>query len=165
VSLVLGVLVIVAVALAQVSVLPAFSIFGVQPNLVIVVLVAWLAVRGQREALVLIPIAGIVVGILDSQPLGLALLALAPLGLMTEVREARPVESDLVLALMFVALATLFYEGALLLTLAVTGGQPDWLGSALNILVPAIIANVLLLLPTYALLSLTSLNFRPRPAY
>jgi rod shape-determining protein MreD len=165
VSLALGVLVIVGAALAQVSVLPAFSIFGVQPNLVIVVLVAWLAVRGQREALVLIPVAGILVGILDSQPLGLALLALAPLGLMTEVREARPVESDLVLALVFVALATLFYEGALLLTLAVTGGRADWLGSALNVLVPAVFANVLLLLPTYALLRLTNLNFRPRPAY
>ncbi len=163
-SLAVGLLVIVAAVIAQVSILPAFSIFGVQPNLVIVLLVAWMAVRGQREALLLIPAAGFVQGLLDSQPLGLAMLALAPLILMTEVGELRLVESDLLPAVVLAALATLVYESTILLSLALTGERLDWLASVLDVLVPAAIANALLLLPLYGLIRLASLDLRPREA-
>lgn len=157
-SLTLGLLAVLLAVLAQVAILPAFSIFGVQPNLVIVLLVAWMSARGRQEALLLIPIAGFVQGLLDSQPLGLVMLALAPLILMTEVRERRLVESDLLPAVVLTALATLAYETTTLLTLAVTGERPDWLASVLDVLVPAAIANVLLLLPVYGLVRLASLE-------
>lgn len=163
-SVAVGLTAIIVAAIAQMSILPAFSIFGVQPNLVLVLLVAWMAVRGQREVLLLIPAAGVVQGLLDSQPLGLAMLALAPLVLMTEVRELQLVESDLLPAVVLCALATLVYESTILLTLAVTGERLDWLGSVLDVLVPAAIANALLLLPVYGLVWLASLNLRRRPA-
>jgi rod shape-determining protein MreD len=163
-SIAAGLLVVVATVVAQMSVMPAFSIFGVQPNLVLVVLVAWLAARGQREALFLIPAAGFVQGLLDSQPLGLAMLALAPLILMTEVRELQLVESDLLPAVVLCAVATLAYEGTILLTLAVTGERLDWSASVLDVLVPAAIANALLLLPVYGLIQLANRNVRRRQA-
>jgi rod shape-determining protein MreD len=159
-----GLAAVLIAVLAQVSILPAFSIFGAQPNLVIVLLVAWMAVRGQREALLLIPVAGFAQGLLDSQPLGLAMLALAPLILMTEARELQVVESDLLPAVVLCALATLVYESTVLLTLAVTGERPDWLASVLDILVPAAIANALLLLPVYGLVRLASPDLRRRQA-
>ncbi len=164
-SVAVGLLVVVAAVIAQVSILPAFSIFGVQPNLVIVLLVAWMMARGQREALLLIPAAGFAQGLLDSQPLGLAMLALAPLILMTEVRELRLVESDLLPAVVLTALATLVYETTILLTLAVSGEHLDWLASVLDVLVPAAIANALLLLPVYGLVRLASLDLRRQQAF
>ena len=164
-SVAFGLLVIFAAALAQASILPAFSIFGAQPNLLVVLLVLWITVGGQRDALLLIPAAGFVQGLLDSQPLGLAMLALAPLILMTDVRELRLVESDLLPAVGLVALATLVYEGTVLLTLAVTGNHPDWLASVLDVLVPAAIANALLLLPVYGLIRVASVDLRRRPAF
>jgi len=165
VSLAVGLLAVLFAVLAQASVMPGFSIFGVQPNLVIVLLVAWMTVRGRREVLFLIPAAGFAQGLLDSQPLGLAMLALAPLILMTDVRELRLVESDLLPAVGLVALATLVFEGTVLLTLAVTGNHPDWLASVLDVLVPAAIANVLLLLPVYGLIRVASVDLRRRPAF
>ncbi len=164
-SVAVGLLIVVGAVVAQVSILPAFSIFGAQPNLVLVLLVAWMTVRGPREALLLIPAAGFVQGLLDSQPLGLVMLALAPLVLMADVRELRLVESHLLLALVLTALATLAYEGSILISLAVTGERLDWLGTALDVLVPAAIANVLLLLPVYALVRLASLDLRRRLAF
>ncbi len=158
------VLVAIAVVL-QVSVLPAFSIFGATPNLLIVLLVAWMTVRSQQEALLLIPAAGFAQGLLDSQPLGLAMLALAPLILMTEVRELRLVESNLLPAVVLTALATLVYEGVMMLALAVTGERMDWLAGLRDALLPAAIANVLLLLPVYGLVRLASLDLRRRPAF
>jgi rod shape-determining protein MreD len=147
-------------ALAQVAVLPSFSILGSQPSLIIVLLVAWMSIRGQREALFLIPAAGFILGLLDGQPVGLAMLALSPLVLMTEVRELRLVDSDFVPALLLTALATFVYETTLLVSLAVRGGSPSWLASVTDVLVPAVVANVLLLLPVYAVIRLASLDLR-----
>ena len=161
----LGLLAVAVAVLAQVAVLPGFSIFGVQPNLIVVLLVAWIAVRGRREALLLIPVAGFFLGLLDSQPVGLAMLALAPLGLMVDVPDRRLVESNLVPAIVLAALGALAYEAILLLTLAVTGEPVDWFASALDVLVPAAIANALLLLPVYGILRLASLDLRRRPAF
>ena len=164
-SVILGLLGIVAAAVAQASALPAFSIFGAHPNLLIVLLVVWIAVGGQREVLLLIPAAGFAQGLLDSEPLGLAMLALAPLVLLTEVRELRLTQSDLLLAVVLTSLATLVYEGTFLLTLPVTGERLDWLASVLDVLVPAIIANVLLLLPAYGLVRLLGTGLRVRQAF
>ena len=159
-GLAVGLVAIIVAALVQVSVLPSFSIFGVQPSLVIVLLVAWMSIRGQREALFLIPAAGFVLGLLDGEPLGLAMLALAPLVLLTEVREWRRVESDLVPALVLTVAGTLVYETTALLSLAVRGEQVSWLASVVDVLVPAAIANALLLLPVYAVIRLASLDLR-----
>jgi rod shape-determining protein MreD len=164
-SVAAGLLAVIVVVIAQVSIVPAFSIFGVQPNLVIVLLVAWMMARGGREAMLLIPAAGLAQGLLDSQPLGLAMLALAPLIAMTEIRDLRLVESDLLPAVVLTALATLVYEGTVLLTLAVTGEHLAWLASVLDLLVPAAIANVLLLLPVYGLVRLASVDLRRRQAF
>ena len=159
-GLAIGLVAIVFAALVQVSVLPSFSIFGVQPNLIIAALVAWMSVRGQREALILIPAGGLVLGLLDSEPLGLAMLALAPLILLTEIREMRLIASDLLPAVILVALATLSYEITILLTLAVEGEHLNWVMSVLDVLVPAAIANVLLLLPVYGVVHLASRDIR-----
>ena len=164
-SYAIGLLAILIAVVAQLSIMPAFSIFGVQPNLIIVLLVAWMATRGRREALVLIPIAGFTQGLLDSQPLGLAMLALAPMTLMTNVRDLRLVESDLLPAVVLTVLATLVYETVIMVMLVVTGQHPYWLASALDVLVPAAIANALLLLPVYGLIRLASVDLRPHRAF
>jgi rod shape-determining protein MreD len=160
-----GVLLIIAATLAQAAVVPEFSIFGVQPNLLIVILVAWMTVRGKQEALPLIVIAGFLQGLLDSEPLGLAMLALAPLVLMTEVREWKLVESDLLPALLLTVLATWAYEGIMLLSLAVTGERVDWLASLFDVLLPAAVANALLLLPIYGAMRFFRQEPLPSPAF
>lgn len=160
-SLILALLVTLVAVLAQVSIMPGFSIFGAQPNLLLVLLVVWTAVRPQREALLLIPIAGFALGLLDGRPLGVTMLALAPLILMTEVRGLRLVESELLPAVGLVAIATLAYETIILLTLAVAGERLDWAASPRYILAPALVANVLLLLPVYGLAQLARIDYRP----
>jgi rod shape-determining protein MreD len=161
-GLAIGLIAIVFAALVQVSVVPSFSLFGVHPNVLVVLLVAWMSVRGRREALVLIPVGGLVLGLLDNQPLGLAMLALAPLILLTELREMRLIESDLLPAVILVAIATLSYEITVLLTLAVEGERLDWPSSMLDVLVPAAFVNALLLLPVYGTVSLASWDVRQR---
>lgn len=164
-SYTIGVFAVIAAIIAQLAIMPAFSIFGVQPNLVIVILVAWMAARGRREALVLIPIAGFAHGLLDSQPLGLAMLALAPLILMTEIRELRLVDSALLPAIVLTIAATVVYESTIMVTLALSGESIEWIAAVMNVLVPAAIANALLLIPVYGMVRFASLDLRQRPAF
>jgi rod shape-determining protein MreD len=161
----IGMFAVLVAVISQVAIMPAFSIFGVQPNIVIMLLVAWMAVRGRQEALVLIPIAGFTLGLLDSQPLGLAMLALAPLTLMTDIRDLRLVDSDLLPAIALAMLATVVYEGTIMVTLVLTGESVTWLASVTNVLVPAAIANALLLIPVYWLIRISSRDLRQRTAF
>lgn len=162
---VVGLVVIVVMALVQVAIMPAFNIFGAHPNLLIVALVLWITFGSQREALLLVAAAGFVHSLLDAEHLGVTMLALSPLILLSEVRKQRLLQPDLLLAVTLTALATLAYEGILLLTLPLTGDSLGWLSSVLDVLVPAIIANVLLLLPAYGLVRLVSPRLQPRRAF
>ncbi len=161
----IGTVAVFVAVISQIAIMPAFSIFDVQPNLVIVLLVAWMAVRGRQEALVLIPIAGFSQGLLDSQPLGLAMLALAPLVLMTDFRELRLVNSDIFPAIALTMAATVVYECTIMVTLVLTGESVTWLASVTSVLVPAAFANALLLVPVYWLIRISSLDLRQRPAF
>ena len=164
-SYAIGVVAVLVGVLAQMSIMPAFSVFDVQPNFVLVLLVAWMAARGRSEALVLIPIAGFIHGLLDSQPLGLTMLALAPLTLMTDIRELRLVDSNLLPGILVAMLATVVYESTIMLTLMLRGEQVAWLASITSVLVPAAIANALLLIPVYGLIRVLSFDRRSRQAF
>ena len=161
----IGVFAVLVAVISQIAIMPAFSIFDVQPNLVIVLLVAWMAARGRQEALVLIPIAGFSQGLFDSQPLGLAMLALAPLILMTDFGELRLVNSNILPAIALTMTATVVYESTIMVTLVLTGESVTWLASVTSVLVPAAIANALLLVPVYWLIRICSLDLRQRPAF
>jgi rod shape-determining protein MreD len=164
VSLGAGALLVIVAAIAQVSIVPYFSIFGAQPNLVLVVLVAWMTLRPKQETMLLIPFGGVLIGIFDTQPLGVALLALIPLMVMAEIVEMRLVQSTLLQGVVIIIVATLLYEVAFLITLAVTGESVDWLAAVVDVLVPAAIANALVLLPVYGMIRLATVESR-RPAY
>jgi rod shape-determining protein MreD len=156
VSYYVGLPLVLLAALMEASVLPLFRIAGLQPNLVLVLLVAWLTARGAREAFVLIPVGGIFLGLVDSAPLGTALLALAPVALLHEVRGSQLREGGIVLAIAFVVLMTLIYNAVYLAGFALDGAVGDPLQAFTGVAVPACFLNVLILIPTYFVLSMTT---------
>lgn len=160
----IGLPLVFLVALAEASVLPLFRVAGLQPNLLLVLLVAWLVVRGPSEAFVLIPLGGFVLGLVDGAPLGAALLALAPMALLQELRGARLSEGGLSLALVFTLLMTLVYHLTYLAVFSVEGEAGSWLSALGRVVLPTAFLNVVVLLPTYLIVSLASPDLR-RAAY
>lgn len=152
--------VLLLAVLLQTSVVPVFSLLGAHANVPLVLVVCWAMVRGQRETLVVVPMAGIGLGLLDGQPVGTALLALIPVVLLAELREARIVEGDFLLALGMIAIATLAYETVFLVTLRLTGETVHWWGGFSRMIVPTAIANTLLMPPLYGLMWLASGDLR-----
>ncbi len=155
-----GIPLVFLVALSEASVLPMFRIAGLQPNPTLVLLVAWLMIRGPGEAFVLIPIGGLSLGLVDSAPLGTALLALAPLALLQEIRGAQLREGGLVLTVLFTLGMTAVFSLIYLSVYTLSADSGNWISAFTRAIIPVAFLNVILLLPVYSLLWITSGNLR-----
>ncbi len=147
-------------AAAQTSALASFRVLGVHANLMLVLVLSWAMVRGLKEAMVVVPMGGLALGLVDGHPWGMAMLALIPVVLLTEIREARIIEGDFLLSIFVILLATLAYELIILIVLRVTGETVQWWGTLARVAVPAAIVNALLVPPVYGLLWLGSRDLR-----
>ena len=147
---------VVAASLLQTSAMPSISVLGVQPNLVLILILSWAIVRGLREAMVVVPMGALTLGLMGGQSAGMILLAAMPIVLLTQIREARIIQGDFLLAVLLIVLSTLAYESILLAALRLNGETADWWGSLVNIAVPAAIVNAILVPPLYGLLLLAS---------
>jgi rod shape-determining protein MreD len=136
-------------ALLQASFLPAFPVFGVVPNLVLVLAVSWTVVRGEQEAMAVVPIAGVCLGIFGDQPIGLAVLALTPIVLLAGIETLRLSRSDFVVSVIIVFLASIIYEFVSLLALRLEGGNVSWIFAFARVVVPVALAGVLFTPPVY----------------
>ncbi len=68
---------ILFVALGQVAAAPYFPLLGVTANPLLVLLMCWAMVRGPREAMILIPLAGIFKDLITSDPVGASVVTSA----------------------------------------------------------------------------------------
>jgi rod shape-determining protein MreD len=147
-------------ALLQSAVMPSFPIFGATPNLVLIILVSWVVQRGQKEGLFVIPLGGLALGLVDGQPLGVALLAATPLILLAELREARLTESDILLSIVLVFVSAMVYETVFLVTLALRGETVQWWESFFWVVLPVSIVSSLFTPPLYWLVHWVSRDIR-----
>jgi hypothetical protein len=141
-------------ALLQASSIEQFKVLGVTPNLLLVLLVSWLVVRGLDDVLPMIAVAGITMGFVGLQTPGLVLLALLPIAGLGAVRELHVIHSDLVLVLTFVLVATVAYESIIVATLIASGGGYDVAAALRSAIVPSALVNVMLTPPVYVVMRL-----------
>ena len=155
-----GLPLLLLLALVEAAVLPLFRIGGLQPNLVLVVLLAWIMIRGQREALILIPVGGLFLGLVEGAPLGTALLALAPIAVIHELRGIQFGEGQFALTLVFTALATLAFNLTYLFVFTLTGEGGSWLDGLARVALPSVVLNCIVMAPTYGAIWLASGDLR-----
>jgi len=151
-------------ALCEVAVAPMFRVSGLQPNLVLVMLTAWMITRGQSEAFVLIPIGGFLLGLVDGAPLGTAIIAMAPLALLQDVRGSQLREGGLALAIIFIVIMTVVYHLVYLMMFTLRGESASWLQAMTRVVIPTVLINAVTLVPCYWVFSLFSQDLR-RPGY
>lgn len=141
-------------ALMQASSVEEFKVLGVTPNLLLVLLVSWLVVRGLDDVLPMIAVAGVTIGFVGLQTPGLVLLALLPIAGLGVLRELHVIHSDILLVLAFVLAATVAYELIIVASLVLTGGGLDLLAALRSAVVPAAIVNLALTPPVYVVMRL-----------
>jgi rod shape-determining protein MreD len=132
------------VALGQVAATPYFPLLGVTANPLLVLLMCWAMVRGSRETMILIPLAGIFKDLITTDPVGTSVLALLPIVPLAAIRERRPTESEFVPTLAAVAAASLSYHLLYMMILTAVGDGSSWLQSPTRVLLPAALFNSLI---------------------
>lgn len=147
-----------AVALAG-SVMPYVKVLGVAPDLVLIFVACWAMVRGQREAMVIVPVAGVLRDLTTSDPVGTSVLALSPIVLLAAARDLRPMESEFLPALAVVAAASLAYAVISMSVLTVIGDGVPWGAALLQVALPSMLVNALFAVIVYPTMRWLS----PRP--
>jgi rod shape-determining protein MreD len=140
-------------ALAQVSLLPATKIFGVWPDLTLVVVVAWTLLRGARSALVWAVVAGAWLDLVSSGPLGMYSIGLVVAVLIAGLGGRTVLRSHLLLALGMVAAATVAQDAIQYFLLAFTGASIHFADALLRLALPEVVYNMIAMLLVYPLLA------------
>lgn len=143
---------LVVVALMQATLMPHLAVWGVFPDLPVLVVVSWSLLRGSGEGAVWGFIAGVAVDLLSGAPFGAATLALVVVGFLWGQGKAAAFRAHMALPLLATFLATVLYDLIFLLVVQVVGGSVVWLASLFRIILPSAALNALLMPPVLILL-------------
>jgi hypothetical protein len=120
------------IVVAQIAVVPALRYAGVHPDLLVIWLSCYAAARSApTDALPLVAVGGLGLGLCGAEPLGTSLFALLPLAALIATQEIWPVRRRLIVALVLAAVGGLFYSMLQPLGAALAG---QGLGPLLNLL-------------------------------
>ncbi len=96
--------------------------------------------------------------------MGTAMLAMAPMFVLHEVRGSQLREGGLVLTIVFTVIMTICFHLVYLAVFTIEGQNGSWLEAIIRIVLPTAFVNVVVLLPVYFLVSMASQELR-RPTY
>ena len=125
------------------SAMPYLKVLGITPDVVLIFAACWAMARDQGEALVVVPLAGLLRDLSTSDPVGMSVLALSPIVLLAAIRELRGMESEFVSTLIVVGAGSLGYGLLSMTVLAATGQEIPWGDGLLRAVLPAAVVNAL----------------------
>lgn len=139
-----SILLLISVALIQSTVVPHLTLWGVKPDLMLLVVISWSLLRGAREGIIWGFIGGFCLDLFSGTPLGLSALALLIVSFFSSLGEATVFRTHVILPLATVFFASLIYDFIFLLVLRTLGWPVVWLDSFIRLVLPASLLNVLL---------------------
>jgi len=139
-----SILLLISIALIQSTVMPHLTLWGVKPDLMLLVVISWSLLRGAREGIVWGFIGGLCLDLFSGVPLGLSALALMIVSFFSGLGEATVFRTHVILPLATVLFASLIYDFIFLLMLKALGWPVVWLDSFTRLVLPASLLNVLL---------------------
>ncbi|HVP04062.1 MAG TPA: rod shape-determining protein MreD [Dehalococcoidia bacterium] len=131
------------IAVANVSALAYVKVLGVTPDFVLIFAACWAVIRNEEEALVVVPVCGLLRDLLSSDPTGTAILGFAPIVLFAALARSQPIDSDFPPAVAVVAAGTLVFAIVQTGVLGLTGQSIDVWQVAFRVIVPAVVINAL----------------------
>jgi rod shape-determining protein MreD len=130
-------------AVANVSAFSYIKVLGVTPDFVLIFAACWAVIRGEPEALIVVPFAGMMRDLLSSDPLGTSILAFAPIVLFASIARIQVIDSDFPPTVAVVAAGSLTFGIIQTLVLGATGQHIDVWQVFLRVIVPGVIVNAL----------------------
>jgi len=163
VSLQLGIPLFLVAALLQATVLPYLRFGGGQPDLIVVLVLAWSTLDHDREGVVWAFVGGLCLDLLSGVPLGISSLALVPVAYVVSFTEARVYRASLVLPLLLAAGGAIAYHALYVILLRFLAGFPVvWSTAIWYVALPSVVFDLVLMVPFLRLLGLWYDRLHPR---
>jgi rod shape-determining protein MreD len=139
-------------ALLQSTLLPQVRVLGVQPDLVLLTVVAWSLLRGSQEGMLWALIGGLALDTLSSARLGINTLPLLLISFLAGLWQRGLVRLDVLVPFMAIPVATLVYQGLMVALLKLLGWPATWQAAWNYSILPAMLINTLLMPVIYVLM-------------
>jgi rod shape-determining protein MreD len=120
------------------------SVLTARPDLVLLLVVTHSIVRGTSDGLLGGVIGGLMIDSLTPLPFGAATIGMALVGLGTGLGESNVYRSNLIIPLIAIFLATIFYHSFLMLALQAAAWTVDWISTLALQTVPGAALNAML---------------------
>jgi rod shape-determining protein MreD len=149
---ILSIVVLLTLALAESSLLPIALGGGIRPNLILIVS-AVVAAQSGSNGFALALGGGLMLDLMSSMPLGLTSLSLLIGNAIATVLDRAPIPSRLFRTTTWVAIVTVVSHGITLMGLAISGRAIDVSYYTTNVILPLMILNPLLAIPTFVVVN------------
>jgi rod shape-determining protein MreD len=136
---------LVVAAILQATVLPHLTVWGVFPDLPLLIVVGWGLLRGVRDGAVWGFIAGVAVDLLSGAPFGAATLPMVAVGFLSGMGQATVFGTHAVLPMLTMFLATIGYDLLFLVIVRIAGQDVAWLGALARLVLPSAVLNAVLM--------------------
>lgn len=155
-------LILIGATLFQTTILPYLEISGVHPDLVLVLVIGWVVLRGWEEGVIWALIGGLSLDFMSAAPFGLFTLCLILVAFITSLVHGLTFGSSIVLPLSLTFPLSLFFNGIALLLLVFWGRPVIWSEALIAVLLPAAIFNTVSMLLVFPLLYLLNRWLNPQ---
>jgi rod shape-determining protein MreD len=151
-------------AVIETSLLP--EVFGAlpRPNLVLIVTSTWAAIRGD-EGFVWAAAGGLMLDVLSGAPFGGNLAGLVLGNTAALLLDRAPIPVAVLRVTTWVAVTTVVYYAVALVVLAFTGQPYNIQAGFAGVVLPSLIINPVLAIPTYALLNQLQARLRDQERF
>lgn len=153
-SLHIGIPLFLIAALLQATVFPQFRVFDGQPDLLVVIVLAWAIVDQGQEGVVWAFVGGFVLDLFSGAPLGVSSLALVPVAYSINILESQLYRESVLLPIALMAGGSAVYHLLYLILLRfLVGYRVIWSDALLFVSLPSIVIDMILIVPALQVLA------------
>ncbi|MEP7200498.1 MAG: rod shape-determining protein MreD [Chloroflexota bacterium] len=131
------------IAVVQSTFLTRLDASGLHPDLMLLCVIAWSLLRGSREGIAWGFVGGLSLDLLSATPLGVNAMLLASAGYFAGLGESKVFRTNFILPLFIISAITLGYFAAQFGVLQLLGRSMPWFETALRVIVPTLVLNLL----------------------
>lgn len=145
---------LILLALLQSTVFPNFTVLGVHPDVLLMVVTSWSLLRGAQEGMLWALIGGAALDLLSDAPFGACSLPLLAVSFVAGLGQRGILRLDLLIPILVIPAATLFYQTTILSLLKLFGWPVSWGEGLRHVVLPSMLVNTLGMPLVYWLLRL-----------
>lgn len=159
---VITIVILAGAAVLQAALAPYVKISGVHPDLVLVLVLGWVILRGWADGLTWAVVGGLSLDLLSGAPFGVLTLATVAAAVTASLFHGRTFGSSIVLPLSLTLPLSLLFNGLALALLAVLGRPIAWNEAFFSKLLPGAIFNTMVMMVVFPLLYLLNRLLTPK---